>query len=148
MAIGLGLFSALSYALRNLFLKQKVAAYNGTVLMVYQTGIVALLLFPFLFTIAPKFILGQWQGLVALAVLTTAIGHTLFLMTFKHFNLTTVSIISSIQPVYGILIGAIFLGEIPAGNTGSGGILILASVMIESVRSRKKEVTSASNHLE
>lgn len=148
IAIGLGFFSALSYALRNLLLKQKVAAYDGTVLMVYQTGIVALLLFPFLFTLAPKIILGQWQGLVALAVLTTAIGHTLFLMTFKHFNLTTVSIISSIQPIYGILIGVIFLAEIPTGNTVIGGVLILASVIIESVRSKKKEGAAANNHLE
>lgn len=142
LAISFGLFSALSYALRNILLKQKVAEYNGTMLMVYQTGIVGIVLFPFLFTIAPELILGQWQGLLILALLTTAIGHTLFLMTFKHFNITTVSIISSIQPVYGILIGAFFLAEIPSGNTIIGGILILASVMIESIRSKKKKSTS------
>ena len=145
LAIGFGLFSALSYALRNILLKQKVAEYNGTLLMVYQTGIVGIVLFPFLFTIAPELILGQWQGLLTLALLTTAIGHSLFLMTFKHFNITTVSIISSIQPVYGILIGAFFLAEIPSGNTIIGGILILASVMIESVRSKKKKGSSGAN---
>lgn len=136
MAIGFGLLSALCYAIRNILLKQKVADYNGSMLMVYQTAIVGMVLFPFLFTINPELILGQWEGLVALAVITTAVGHTLFLMTFKHFNITTVSILSSIQPVYGILIGVVFLSELPEVTTLFGGVLILCSVVIESIRSK------------
>jgi drug/metabolite transporter (DMT)-like permease len=94
-------------------------------------------LFPLLFTVSSETIISQWKVLVALAVLTTAIGHTMFLMTFKHFNITTVSILSSVQPIYGIIIGAIFLSEIPKGTTILGGILILSSVVIESIRSKK-----------
>ncbi len=137
IAIGFGVFSALAYALRNILMKRKVSKYNGSMLMTYQTAIVGVLLFPFLFSVTSNTLLGQWEILVALAVLTTAIGHTLFLMTFKHFNITTVSILSSVQPVYGILLGAIFLSEIPKGTTILGGILILSSVVIESVRSKK-----------
>ncbi|MGB3144044.1 MAG: DMT family transporter, partial [Maribacter sp.] len=137
IAIVFGLFSAFCYALRNILLKTKVSDYNGSTLMVYQTGFVGVVLCPFLFSIDFDLILGQWEALVALAVLTTAIGHTLFLMTFKHFTITTVSIISSIQPVYGILIGAIFLSEIPKATTLLGGALILSSVIIESVRSKR-----------
>lgn len=137
IAIGFGVFSALAYALRNILMKRKVSKYNGSMLMTYQTAIVGVLLFPFLFSVTSNTLLGQWEVLVALAVLTTAIGHTLFLMTFKHFNITTVSILSSVQPVYGILLGAIFLSEIPKGTTILGGILILSSVVIESVRSKK-----------
>lgn len=137
IAIGFGVFSALAYALRNILLKKKVSKYNGSMLMTYQTAIVGVLLLPFLFTVTSESIVAQWHVLVALAILTTAIGHTLFLMTFKHFNITTVSILSSIQPVYGIIIGAIFLSEIPRGTTIIGGILILSSVVIESIRSKK-----------
>ncbi|WP_299317471.1 DMT family transporter [uncultured Maribacter sp.] len=137
VAIGFGVFSALAYALRNILLKKKVAKYNGSMLMTYQTAIVGVILFPFLFTVSSETIISQWKVLVALAVLTTAIGHTMFLMTFKHFNITTVSILSSVQPIYGIIIGAIFLSEIPKGTTILGGILILSSVVIESIRSKK-----------
>ncbi|WP_405397253.1 DMT family transporter [Maribacter sp. Asnod2-G09] len=137
IAIGFGVFSAFAYALRNILLKKKVAKYNGSMLMTYQTAIVGVILFPFLFTVSADTIISQWEVLVALAVLTTAIGHTMFLMTFKHFNITTVSILSSIQPVYGIIIGAFFLSEIPKGTTILGGILILSSVVIESIRSKK-----------
>lgn len=138
IAIAFGLLSALAYAIRNILLKKKVSSYNGSILMVYQTAIAGIILFPFLFSISFDVILGQWKALLALAVLTTAIGHTLFLMTFKHFTITTVSIISSIQPVYGILIGAIFLSEIPKATTILGGILILSSVVIESFRAKGK----------
>ena len=44
----LGVFSAFSYAIRNLILKRHVKSYNGTVLMVQQSLIVAVLLSPVL----------------------------------------------------------------------------------------------------
>ena len=137
IAIGIGILSALFYALRNLILKSKVKNYHGSMLMVYQTGIIGLFLLPSLFFVETEDILGEWEGLVALAVMTTAVGHTLFLMTFKHFSITSVSIISSVQPVYGIGIGAVFLSEIPTLTTIFGGLLILSSVIIESIRSSK-----------
>ncbi len=137
VAVGMGILSALFYALRNIILKSKTANYHGSMLMVYQTGIIGLLLLPALLFVELDVLLGQWEGIVALAVLTTAIGHTLFLMTFKHFSITSISIISSIQPVYGILIGAIFLSEFPSWTTIVGGIFILGSVIIESIRTSR-----------
>lgn len=139
VAIGIGVFSAFCYAFRNLILKSKVTEYHGSTLMVYQTGTIGFLLLPAFYFIDIEIVLVQWKGIFALAIITTAIGHTLFLMTFKHFSITTVSILSSIQPVYGILIGAIFLKEIPQLTTVFGGVLILGSVVIESFRSSKKE---------
>ena len=139
VAISIGVFSAFCYAFRNLILKSKVTEYHGSTLMVYQTGTIGFLLLPAIYFRDIEIVLAQWKGILALAILTTAIGHTLFLMTFKHFSITTVSILSSIQPVYGILIGAIFLKEIPELTTIFGGVLILGSVVIESFRSSKKE---------
>jgi len=139
LAVAVGVFSALLYALRNLILKTKVETYNGSMLMCYQMGVIGFILLPTLFTVEFNTVLLQWQGILALALLTTAIGHTLFLNSFRHFSITTVSILGSVQPVFGIIIGAILLKEIPAMNTIFGGILILSSVVIESVRSYKKE---------
>lgn len=137
LAVLMGLLSALAYALRNIILKTKVSTYNGSMLMCYQSVIAGGLLFPALFFTDFELIISQWHGLIALGLITTAIGHTLFLNCFKHFSVTTVSILSSVQPVYGILIGAFFLSEIPSWSTIFGGILILTSVVIESFRSYK-----------
>lgn len=138
LAVLLGILSAVFYALRNILLKTKVGNYNGSVLMTYQTGLIAIFLMPALFYSDFDLIMSQWKGLLTLALLTTAIGHTLFLRSFKHFSISTASILSSIQPVYGIIIGAIFLSEIPSWSTIFGGLLILSSVVIESIRSYKK----------
>ncbi|MGB5554326.1 MAG: DMT family transporter, partial [Flavobacteriaceae bacterium] len=102
-AVALGVFSALCYALRNILLKSKVGAYNGSMLMTYQVGMVSIVLLPALFWAEQEAVYAQWPGLLALAFLTTAVGHTLFLNSFRHFSITTASIISSIQPVDGII---------------------------------------------
>lgn len=46
IALGFGLFSAFTYALRNLILKTKVDRYQGSTLMTYQMGIVGIILLP------------------------------------------------------------------------------------------------------
>lgn len=134
VAIGYGLFSALCYAIRNLILKTKVDRYQGSLLMTYQMVIVSIVLLPAYFSYDLNAIGQQWEGLLGVALITTVLGHTMFINCFRHFSVTTVSILSSIQPVYGILIGALFLSELPGWSTVLGGILILASVVVESLR--------------
>ena len=139
LAVAIGLLSALFYALRNIILKRQTNSYNGSTLMCFQLLVVTIVLSPAFMYYELQPIGSQWQWLAVLALLTTAIGHTLFLNSFKHFSITTASILSSVQPIFGIIIAAIFLKEIPTLLTVVGGTLILSSVVIESVRSYKKE---------
>ena len=132
-----GLISSLFYALRNILSKKNIAHYHGSMIMFYQLVIVSLVLWPVLFFIDSSSSTNDWQALVTLALLTTAIGHTLFVMSFKNFSISAASIMSSVQPVYGILFGMLFLNEIPSGNTIIGGFLIIITVVIESIQSRK-----------
>ncbi len=138
IAVGIGVLSALFYAMRNLILKNRVSNYNGSMLMCFQMAIIGIFLSPFFFTNEFSELESQWSSILVLALLTTAIGHTLFLNSFKHFSVTTASILSSVQPIYGILIGMVFLWEIPSLWTVLGGFFILSSVVIESVRSYEK----------
>ena len=134
----LGLLSALCYALRILILKNKVVKYNGTMLMVYQVVILAILLMPALFLLDTENIKTQYPYVLLLALLTTAIGHTLFINSLKYFKASTASIIGSSQPIFGIIIAYFFLNEIPTIHTFVGGALILSTVVIESIRSKNK----------
>ncbi|MFM1877990.1 MAG: hypothetical protein RLZZ241_856 [Bacteroidota bacterium] len=135
IAILLGLTSALAYSLRNLITKSKVGVYNGSVLMFYQLIVVSVCLFPSFFMADMNQLQIQVPWLILLALVTTAIGHTLLIYSFRHFSVTSASFISSMQPVYGIVLGMLFLGEYPTLVTVFGGILILASVLLESVNS-------------
>jgi len=50
---------------------------------------------------------------------------------------TTASLMSSAQPIYGIILGILFLDEVPGVRTIIGGALILTSVLVESRRAIK-----------
>ena len=132
-----GVFSAFCYAIRILILKKQVANYNGTMLMFYQTVIITILLLPTLFFMDLSGLQSQFPYILLLALLTTAIGHSLMLHSLQFFSAATASIISSLQPIFGIILAFFFLKEIPTWNTFWGGSLILLTVVIESLRSKK-----------
>ncbi len=135
LAIILGVISALCYSLRNLIMKTKVQQYEGTTLMWYQNIVVSICLLPVLFLDIDWVVVeAQVPFIIMLALFTTAIGHTLFLNSFKHFSVTTASLMSSAQPIYGIILGILFISEVPNLRTVLGGALILISVVIESRR--------------
>lgn len=133
-----GLLSAVCYALRVVILKGHVSQYNGTMLMFYQVGILAVILAPILYFKDASNITTQFPYVIVLALLTTAIGHTLFVNSLKYFKASTASIIGSTQPIFGIIIAYFFLNEIPTLHTFVGGAIILATVVIESIRSKTK----------
>ncbi|SDU23815.1 EamA domain-containing membrane protein RarD [Polaribacter sp. Hel1_33_78] len=132
-----GILSAFCYALRNLTLKKHIKNYNGSALMLHQMVIVSVLLSPVLFLSDFSNFESQLPFLVLIALLTTAIGHTMMVNSLKHFSISTASIISSVQPIFGIIIAFVFVNEIPSINTFIGGGLILLTVVLESIRIRK-----------
>ncbi len=133
-AVGFGVLSAFCYATRNIILKTKINQYDGTLLMAYQLLVVTLLLSPFALYLDTSQVIEYLPATLVLALLTTAIGHSLFLRSLKHFSTVTASIVSCSQPVYGIIIGMIFLNEYPELTTIIGGSIIIFTVIIESLR--------------
>jgi len=129
-----GLLSALIYSLRNIMMKAQVKRLNGSVVMLWQVMVCVVVVAPFLFfsksVPSPEAV----PYLVCLALVTTAIGHTLFLRAFKHFSISTASLLSCIQPIYGILLGVLFFREYPAWTSIIGGGLILSAVVVEARR--------------
>ncbi|GAB1308051.1 EamA family transporter [Urechidicola sp. KH5] len=133
----LGLLSALFYSIRVLIVKQFIGKLDSSILMFYQLAILSVVLIPVLFVFDISDIQTQYPYILFLGLVTTALGHTLFVRSLKYFSAATASIIASIQPIFGILIAIAFLGEIPTLNTIFGGSLILLTVLIESYMSKK-----------
>lgn len=133
----MGLVSAFVFSLRNILLKTQVDGTEASILMFYQMLVVIVLLLPVLFIYAPIPPTNQFPALLSLGLFTTAIGHTLFVNSFKRFSITTASLMSSVQPVLGILLGVLFLREIPDLTSVVGGVIIVTTVVIEALRSRK-----------
>jgi drug/metabolite transporter (DMT)-like permease len=128
-----GLASALMYALRNVLLKTQLNAVSGAVLMFYQMVIVLVVVSPALafFPFVPP--AEAIPYLILLGLITTAIGQTMFLMSFRHFSVTTASILGCINPVFGISFAAIIFNEFPPLMSLLGGAFILLAVVIEAL---------------
>jgi drug/metabolite transporter (DMT)-like permease len=133
----MGLFSALTYALRNLILKKRIEKIKGSLLMFYQLGITLVLLFPVLMLYPLDTFTAQIPYLLFLGFVTTALGHSLILNSLTYFTVSTASIMNSIQPIFGILSAFFFLKEIPPASSLIGGGIILTTVVIESLRSHR-----------
>ncbi len=130
----LGVFAALIYAFRNVLMKKQVSRYSGMTLMFYQMVMSSVLLLPALYFYDLRPVSTMWPAILALGVITTAMGHTMFVISMKNFSMTTLSILSTVQPIYGILLGMIFLAETPAMRSIVGGVIILATATVEAVR--------------
>jgi drug/metabolite transporter (DMT)-like permease len=140
-AIAFGVLSALCYSLRNILLKPMVNTYNGSTLMFFQLTIVSFLLCPLYFTLNNENLFQYVPEICTLALVTTALGHTLFLYSLKYFSAVSVSIMSCLQPVYGTLFGIFLLNEYPNMQTLIGGSFILLAVTAESLRLYFKKET-------
>lgn len=137
----IGLVSAIAYSFRNLLLKLHVQKHSGITLMFMQLVGLSVLLSPVFFegSLSSNFnaVVYDWMPLLILGLFTTAIGHTLFVVSFKNFSITAISILSTLTPLIGIGLGFLFLNEIPQGNVWIGGALISVAVVVESLKTAK-----------
>ena len=129
-----GLAAGLTFAVLSIINRMLTARHDSVKIAFWQDSIAALALLPFLFILRPA-LTGKDLGLLLfLGIVCTAGAHTLFIEAMRRQTAQTASIISSLEPVYGIALAYLFLREIPAPRTLLGGAVILAAVIVISLR--------------
>ena len=127
-----GLLSGLSFAVLQLLNKGYRQRYSALAIAFYQN----LFAWLSLLAIAPLATVRLDPRdiglLLVLGVLCTAVAHTLFIESLALLRTQTASVISSLEPVYGIVFAALLLGETPAPRTLAGGALIIAATLVAS----------------
>jgi drug/metabolite transporter (DMT)-like permease len=71
-----------------------------------------------------------WAYLIALAVVPTIIGHTVFNWAIKHVRPTAISVAFLGEPVVASVLALIFFGQRPPLATFIGGAFVLAGVYL------------------
>ena len=137
-AILLGLISSITYVFRNLMLLEPAKHNPGMTIMFYQLGTLIVVVAPFWLFIDSLPSQEDWLGLFALAIITTVLAHTLFVMSLKKLDATTASLLSCLAPVLGIIWALIFLNEVPTHKTLIGGSIILATVVLKTISTSKQ----------
>ncbi|WP_371381031.1 DMT family transporter [Sporomusa aerivorans] len=131
-----GGISGFSYALLSMMNRKYAGKYSGTVIAFYEQFIAAVLLLPFLFWYKPLVQPADIALLVILGIVFTGVAHSLFINGLKNIRTQTAGIISSAEPVYGIISAAVLLHEIPSLRELAGGCIILGAVLYSTVRSK------------
>lgn len=125
-----GLLSGFSFAVLAIFNKKLTQRLSPLTIAFYQDFFATIFLFPFCFLLSPSLSARSFGLLIILGTVCTAGSHTLFIKGLKRIKAQTASIISALEPVYGILFASLFLHESPSIRTVSGGILILLSQVL------------------
>ncbi len=122
-----GLFSGATFAVLSILNRKYVKGYSSVVIALYQDGIAAIVLLPFVLYFHPIITSHDVFLLILLGVVFTAMAHSLFIKGMTHVQAKTASVIASLESVYGIVFAAMLLGEIPSMRTLIGGCIVLAA---------------------
>ena len=132
-----GIVSGFTFAFFSMANRKIMGTLSPLPLVFYQNAVACLCFVPFFWTID-----GLPQGsdlgwLLLLGIFNTGLAHVLFVRSLSCLKTRLVSIITCLEPVYGIALALVLLGEVPTGRTLAGGLLILGTT-IAAVRLRER----------
>jgi drug/metabolite transporter (DMT)-like permease len=130
VAAGLGVGSGFSFALLTLVNRRLTAVLDPLWLVAAQTGVAGLLLLPLAGGHFVRVSGSDWLWLCLLGVLFTAVAHGCFTASLAGVRFSTVGVTTALEPVYGIVFAAVFLGERPGFIMCLGGGLIIAAAVL------------------
>ncbi|MGD8709327.1 MAG: DMT family transporter [Ectothiorhodospiraceae bacterium] len=134
-----GLFSAVLFALRNVLHRRLLTGYPSSLMMGYQLVVIAACLMP----LSRQPPADDWVLLGVLAVVFTALAHSLLVGSMRQLKAKTVGMISCLQPVYGIVAAALLLGEYTSPRGILGAALVVAVAVVETVVARGEAARAA-----
>jgi drug/metabolite transporter (DMT)-like permease len=132
-----GVLSGLMFALLTVRTRALSPGVRSTEMALWQNGVAALCVAPFVF--AEGGVGGAVPShalllVVVLGVVCTALAHTLFIASLKGISAHAASVVAGLEPVYGIALAALLLGEVPGARTLAGGALIVGAAIFATRR--------------
>lgn len=131
-----GLLSGLTFALLALANRALAPRHAASAIALWQNAGAATCLLP-LVVLTPA--LPDARALLLLLVLgvvCTALAHTLFVRSLRTLSAHTASIVAALEPVYGIGLSFLLLGETPPGRTLCGAVMIIGAALYASAKNR------------
>ena len=129
-----GLGAGLSFAVLSVLNRGLAARHSTLTVAFYQDLVAGLCLVPLTLRLGLPRSGHDWALIAVLGIFCTAAAHALFIDGLKGAGARTASILSSLEPVYGILLALVVLGEIPTLRTVAGGAVVLAAAVAATIR--------------
>jgi drug/metabolite transporter (DMT)-like permease len=136
-----GIFSGFTFALLTIFNRRLSQKYSSLLIAFYQDTVATVALLPCLLWISFPLSLRTLGLLFFLGTACTALAHTLFIKGMQLIRAQKAAIISSLEPVYGIILAFALLGETPSLRTIIGGLIILAATITVSALKEEPSIS-------
>jgi len=120
-----GVLSGLTFALLAVGNRALAAGYSSGAIALWQNACAAICLLPLAILAAVVPAPSQIALLVVLGVACTALAHTLFIHALHFLSAHTASVVTALEPVYGIALAFLLLGETPSARTLAGAVLLV-----------------------
>ena len=124
-----GVLSGLTFALLAVGNRALAAGYSSGAIALWQNACAAICLLPLAILAAAIPTSQQIALLVVLGVACTALAHTLFIQALHSLSAHTASVVTALEPVYGIALAFLLLGETPTARTLAGAILLIGAAL-------------------
>lgn len=132
-----GLGAGLSFSVLSILNRGLASRHASLKVAFYQDLAAGICLAPFVWHLGLPRSGRDWALVAVLGIFCTAAAHALFIDGLKGAGARTASVLSSLEPVYGILLALAFLGEVPSPRTVSGGAIVLAAALAATVRASR-----------
>lgn len=125
----MAVLSALCYALYSVAGRRERNSYPLLKYVFWVYLFAAIFLVPFYMTdfVAPARPI-QITSILLLGLLPTAMGHTMYNSGVRHVHPTYASLISTQEVTFGVILGALILGEVPGINSIAGILVMFAGL--------------------
>jgi drug/metabolite transporter (DMT)-like permease len=134
-----GVASGLTFALLTLLNRKYVRHHSSITIALYQDAFAAVALVPFVVHQRPVIGLREVLLLLILGVVCTAVAHALFIAGMRGVTARTASMIACLEAVYGSVLAAVLVGEVPSLRTMVGGVLVLGVAFYATLHARKEK---------
>ena len=129
-----GILSAFLYAVRNVLYRKHLSHYPSSAMMFYQVAVAAVVLLPFVPADIDLVKDHRWLYIVVLGVIFTAVSHTLFIDSLRTIKASTAGMLTALEPIYGIILAALVISEMPEMKTVAGALIVVAATLYTSFR--------------
>lgn len=127
LGLAWGIISGLLFALLSLLNRRYVQRNSPIAIACFQNGFACLTLLPALSWTGWQPNVGALFLLLLLGLFCTALAHALFIHSLTIVRVQLAGVIAALEPVYGIILAFILLGEVPSSTALLGGILIVGT---------------------
>jgi len=124
-----GVLSGLSFALLAVANRALAVRYSPGAIALWQNACAAACLLPLALVASALPDARDIALLIALGVLCTALAHTLFIGSLRALSAHTASVVAALEPVYGIALAFLLLGESPGARTIAGAVLLIGAAL-------------------